>query len=126
MPVKPKLNLKLFVILAFPLIAAGGFLLESTFEYIGFAIATLGTLTSLYMLREMVFEMVLGAVSSGVLAKRKKSDIIVPALTKHLILVISMILGGFFMQKKIIIALLNYVALIFILVLSLKPQRTDT
>lgn len=126
MPTKPKLNFKLFALLSLPLIVAGGFLLESTFEYIGYAIATLGTLTSLYMLREMVFEMVLGAVSSGVLAKRKKSDIIVPALTKHLILVISMILGGFFMQKKIIIALLNYVALIFILVLSLKPQRTDT
>lgn len=126
MPIKPKINLKLFLVLALPLLVGGGFLIETTFEYIGYAIATLGTLTSLYVLREMVFEMVVGALSSGVLAKRKKSDIIVPALTKHLILVISMILGGFFMQKKIIIALLNYVALIFILVLSLKPQRTDT
>ena len=118
--------MKLALLLAIPVIMAGAFLLESVFEYIGYAIATMGTIVSLYMHREMVFEMVARAVHQGALAKSKKSDLIGATLTKHLILVISMILGGFFMQKKIIIALLNYVALIFILVLSLKPQRTDT
>lgn len=126
MPSKQKINIKLFLALSIPVIVAGGLFLQTPFEFFGYTVATLGTITSLYMLREMVFEMVVRSQEQGIFAKRKKSDIIVPALTKHLILVISMILGGFFMQKKIIIALLNYVALIFILVLSLKPQRTDT
>ena len=115
MQLKTELNLKRYILFSLPSTVLCVFLCRTWVEVLGVSIIYFGTVLNQIMLVASLREMLLPFVDTE--SRKSNKKIVLLFVGKLVILFGSLSLGVHLMGKKVLIPLINYVVLIFVLVL---------
>ena len=124
MRLRTELNLKRYVLFSLPSTAICVALCRSWIEVLGVFLIYFGTVLNQIMLVASLREMLLPFVDTE--SQRSNKKIVLLFVGKLVILFGSLSLGVHLMGKRVLIPLINYVVLIFVLVLfGFEKQKRD-
>ena len=115
MQLRTELNLKRYILFSLPSTALCVALCRSWVEILGVSTVYFGTVLNQIMLVASLREMLLPFVATG--SQKSNKKIVLLFVGKLVILFGSLSLGVHLMGKRVLIPLINYVVLIFVLVL---------